>query len=136
MPYITNFAFCEQAEIEENRPKAINYLQVIEAFSGSFSFSIIYSITGFTAKEDHHGHVVFFDPNGEKLIETEKFFIEGEENQEIEDTNLVTGISMGVEFNDILFEGHGLYKMEVFFDDEKLGEFFIPVLARRGGEEQ
>lgn len=135
MPKITNFAVCEKADIEEGQLRAINVLQLIESSSGNFSFSIIFSITGFSAGEEHNGFVVISDPKGEKLIETERFVLEKEEHSEIEDSRLITGVSMSVEFKDILFEGQGLYKLELFFDDDNLGEFYIPVLARRGSDE-
>lgn len=133
MPKVTNFAFCEQTSIDENNPRAINYLQVIQTSSESFSFSILFSVTDFSANEDHTGYVTFSDPNDNTLIETEKFFLEKEDKFK-DKANLVTGVSMGVEF-EVPFEGQGLYTLRLFFDDEKLGEFFIPVLFEKGSDE-
>lgn len=135
MPKITNFAFCEKSSIEDNQPKAINLLQVIETSNGTFSFSIIFSIVGFSATEEHTGYVIVTDPKGDTLMETEKFFLDKDENIDIDSNRVVTGISMGVEFDEVIFEGQGIYNVSLVFDEEKLGEFSIPVLVQRGSEE-
>lgn len=135
MPNVTNFVFCEDPRLDDDKPKAINFLQTVEAVAGNFSFGILYSITGFAGSEDHNLYVSIFDPKGEKIFESERFFLEREDLPEIEGERLVTGISMGIEFKDLLFEGQGLYKVGLVFDDDLIGEFFIPVLAQRGSDE-
>lgn len=136
MPKVTNFTFCEQGIIEDNEPKAINLLQVLRASAGSISFSILFSITGFSAHQDHLIIIEFTNPKGEKVIETDPFHLEKEDNQEnVDESRLVTGISMGIDFANVLFEGQGLYTLNLLFDGEQIGEFFIPVIVEEGTEE-
>lgn len=135
MPKVTNFAFCETTRVDGDNPQAINLLQVINSSPEGFSFSLLFSITGFSASEDHNGHIILSDPNNNVLIESEKYVIEKDEQFGVEPNNLVTGITMGVEFK-VQFVGQGIHRVDLYFDDEKIDEFFIPVLLdkEKGGE--
>lgn len=135
MPNITNFAFCNNPDISGDNPSALEFLQTIEVSSDNFSFSILFTITGFTTDKEHHLYVRFLDPRREELIKTEEFILEKENRDDIDEEKVITGISMGVDFTKVPFEGHGMYSLELYFDDEKLSEFYIPVLSRGGSDE-
>ncbi|WHY01352.1 hypothetical protein [Neobacillus sp. DY30] len=137
MPKISSFMYCQTTKHEY--PESITPLNIIpiESKPGRFSFSVVYSIVGFDPNKDHDGYVIFSDPKGLPILETEKYKLPVEENHDnvVGDVagNLLSGVTMAVEFGNLLLENEGLFKTELIFDGEKLGEFYIPVVL--GGEE-
>ncbi|MGN8234438.1 DUF6941 family protein [Priestia flexa] len=132
MPKLSNFVYCEQTSPEENAIQSLNPLNVItiESAPGRFSFSVVFSLVGFNPHEEHDGYIVFADPNGKTVIETERFTLEKEDHDK--KNPILTGVSMGVEFNNVLLEMPGLFRTDLYFDNEKIGEFVIPVVTREG----
>ncbi len=128
MPKISSFAYCAPINLEKDQNVSIIPLNIIpiESIPGRFSFSIIFSIVGFSNNEDHSGYLIFADPNGAPVIQTEKYNLEKEDKRK----SLLSGVSMGVDFQNVLFECEGLYKTELFFDNQKIAEFVIPVGVR------
>ena len=97
------------------------------------------SITDFSAFQNHTGFLKLLGPDNQVIIKTDQFEVEkvSEEDPEMYGSeNVVSGITMGMEFGNVQFKGPGLYKVEVFFDDDLLADFSIPVLfEREGGRE-
>lgn len=135
MPKISSFMYCLTTKHENSESITPLNIIPIESAPGRFSFSIVYSIVGFNPNEDHDGYVIFSDPQGVPILETEKYTLPKEDNT-MGDAggNLLSGITMAVEFGNVLLENEGLFKTELIFDGEKLGEFYIPVVS--GGVEQ
>jgi len=99
-------------------------------------FSIVFSLVDFDPFEEHFGYINFLDPNGKEVVETDEFNLPAEQREnedEDEDKLIISGVSMGVDFG-IQFERPGLYKAVLHFDEEMIGEFYIPVM-RKGSEE-
>lgn len=133
MPQISNFLYCMQTSNEEDQFKIIDPLNVIpiESTPGRFTFSIMFSIVGFDPSKDHEGHIVFRDPENNILIETDKFPVSKEDSPNKEDSKpIVTGLSLGVEFVNVLFETEGVYKTQLYLNNEVLGEFVIPAFIQ------
>lgn len=128
MPKITNFAFCQSSDLKEGMiPKVINIMPKIDVEDGKFSFGIIFSIFDFSANEDHNGYIILKNPVKEELFETAPFFLEKQEDLE-ENAKVVSGTTIAMEFNDIVFEGSGIYSLQIIFDDTEVAEFYIPIL--------
>lgn len=129
MPKITNFAFCQSSDIKEGIPRAINIMPKIEVEDGKFSFGIIFSITDILANDDHHGYVILKNPVGEDLFETEPFYLEKQEGLD-GTTKIVSGTTIAMEFSDIVFEGSGMYSLQIVFDNSTIADFYIPILLK------
>lgn len=130
MPKVTNFVFCEESSLTNGSPEVLGFKQLLESSQGWFSFSIAFSIVDFSPLDEHSVYVVFSDPKGGKLIETDKFLLEKESDEGNDDSKLVSGLTMGVNFDKVQFEGQGIYQIQLIFDDEPIGEFFIPVVLK------
>ena len=135
MPKITNFVFCEPGNFEDSLPR-VTFIEAVETSTDRFGFAVLYSIAGFPPHVDHTGFTRLSGPNDEKLVETDKFTIESEGTPTETESEIVSGITMGVEFGDIEFKGAGLYKVELFFDDELLSDFSIPVFFKKESEQK
>jgi hypothetical protein len=134
MPKITNFVFCEQVEREGNQPLPINPIHMIPLDSDPSDFSIVVSLVGFEPFVDHSGYISIIDPNGNSILTTDKFTLPREGTEEdFKDRNVISGASLSIDFG-VLFESQGLYIVELYFDEEKLAEFCIPVMQK--GSEQ
>ncbi|QTB21560.1 hypothetical protein J1907_17700 [Lysinibacillus sphaericus] len=129
MPKITNFAFCQSSDFKNGNPRVLNIMPKIEVEDGTFSFGIIFSITDFSGSVDHNGYVILKNPVGEELFETEPFFLEKNENLK-ETSKSLSGTTIAMEFSEIVFEGSGLYTLQIIFDDSKVAEFHIPILLK------
>lgn len=139
MPKVTNFVFCEPGQFKPGSSH-IPFIEGVSTSSSLFGFAILYSITSFSRFEDHNVFLSIKDPHKEELIKTEEFTIEksedisGDLSRELQSKELLNGATMAIEFDDVEYRGQGLYAVEVFFDGELLGEFFLPVILRKESE--
>ena len=138
MPKITNFAFCEPGQFEKEGP-GLNFVDTVETSSDIFKLAVVYSITDFSAFQNHTGFLKLKGPDNQVIIETDPFEVEkaNEEDPSLNGSNnIVSGITMGMEFGNVQFKGPGLYKVEVFFDNTFLSDFYIPVLFEKESVEE
>ncbi|NCU18522.1 hypothetical protein [Pallidibacillus pasinlerensis] len=133
MPKVTNFAFCKSFIIEGPSVQ-LDLLQTIKTSVSSIAFSIVFSLVEVDNRSNHYIQAIFKGPKGEKLIETEKFLLEKEKDEE-NDSKKVSGLTMGIDFEDVQFVGQGIYSMDIKFDGDTIGNFAIPVIFKKGSEE-
>lgn len=132
MPKITNFAFCDQDYA--NDEGLVKVIDLIEVRSNDFSLALVLSITDYSIKEDHFCEIIIKDSTKSILFQTESFPVENDTPGEVDSNELITGFTLGVQFNKLTFRGPGLYSVQVKFDGESLGEFYVPVTFRGGSE--
>lgn len=133
MAYITNFLFCESIDIADGKPQVGDIVPLISVQGGKFSFSLLFSIAKFSNTEDHTGYLVINNPIGEEVVRTEPFFLEKRDSHE-DSIKTLAGTTIGMDFDDVPYQGSGLYRCELHFDDKLLGEFHIPVIFNDGEE--
>ncbi|MCM3619150.1 hypothetical protein M3936_16295 [Sutcliffiella horikoshii] len=133
MPRITNFAYCHDTIIENNQVEVINLAQVLEAVDGVMNFSIVFTLTDFNLRQDHIGYLEFLNPKEEVIFETERFYLEKEEGISGNE-RVASGATLGMSFNNVLYEGPGVYSMDIIVDDERIARFSIPVIVTKVGE--
>lgn len=128
MPKITNFSFCDHSA--EGRSELVMIPRKLD----QSKFSIVCSLVDFNPFEDHTGYFIITDPDGSEVIKTDNFSLPASEdnNDDAIDTT-ISGVTLGMDLL-IQFYKSGLYKTELYFDDEKIGEFSIPVI-KEGSED-
>lgn len=141
MPNITNFAFAKLTETDSGLEKEELTIIRPNSIPGRDSFAIEFSLVLDGIEKDYSGFIIMYKPNGEKLVKTEPFEINREMFSEVKanmddyddnkDEKILTGITLGINFEDVLFETSGLYKAALYLNEDKLGEFGIAVAAKR-----
>lgn len=136
MPSITNFMFLEINE-EENTKQPFTILNPI-SIPGRASFVIEFSII-LDENIDYTGYIEIIEPSGKELIKTDSFLIEkemfddSETSKKDKEIAVLRGITLGINFEDILFKVGGLYKVSLHLNDKIFGDFGITV-AKEGNE--
>ena len=132
MASLANVIFCMQAEtVPSGNVNAMNVMSTLspEYIPGLFTFSIIVSILGIKKEEGHTFSVFLIDPNGTRIVE-----IKEEKLPVIDDVSNIPdeykGINISMSLNNVNFRVSGEYSMEIFYDNEKLGEHRIYVKGK------
>lgn len=134
MPSITNFIFLEINEKEQTKTP-FTILNPI-SIPGRASFVIEFSII-LDENIDYTGYIEMFEPNGSTLIKTDSFSVEkeifddGDASKTDKEIEVLRGITLGINFEDVLFKVGGLYKVSLYLNDKVLGDFGITV-AKEG----
>lgn len=134
MPNITNFIFLEIDEKEQTK-KPFTILKPI-SIPGRASFVIEFSII-LDENIDYTGYIEMFEPNGKTLIKTDSFSIEkemfddGDFSESDKEIEVLKGVTLGINFEDVLFKVGGLYKVSLYLNNKVLGDFGITV-AKEG----
>ncbi|MEX3715770.1 hypothetical protein ABFV99_25665 [Cytobacillus horneckiae] len=129
---ITNFSFCDH---NNKHNLQINVLNSLETTNGKFSFSVLFSVIDFSPMVNHDIKLIFSDMDGEILIETDNISLEGTgQKGDSNEKGVITGATMAVDFLDVLFQGQGVYVMKIYFDEELINEFHIPVVYKERSE--
>lgn len=141
MTRISNFIYCLNAEriaAPDGNRDSMNAMGVVsvltpEFIPGTFSFSIVFSILGVDkVYETNKIRVVFEDMEGNKLVDTGD--IELPPKPEGDDFILPVdyqGLDMSMDFRNVIFEKEGLYKTQIIWNGQSLGDCRIYVKGRR-----
>jgi hypothetical protein len=127
---ISSFMYCEQAQVDNetgqleiSRPL---YGIVTESIPTRFSFSIVFAMVGLDPSEDHSLHLIFKSPDDENIIVTDRIPVGFNDREVVSEES--HGINLSVDFRNVLLEKEGLYKTEIYINDDLVDYFPIPVM--------
>lgn len=132
MPNITNFNF-----VNRDSREIITMLEV-DNIPGRTTFTVEFSLV-LDVLKDFKGYVSLRRSDNTVIVDTNPFeisksdFISEEEEKKIREkgSNMVTGVTLGVLFEDVFFEKPDVYTTILILDEQTLGEFAIPVIPRK-----
>lgn len=141
MPRISTFMYSER--VETNNQGQMNIANPLLALNpmyipGMFSFCITFGVIGFDQQMDHSLRILFLSPiEGEDpIIDTKSLPISPGNfpRKEIGLPPEQKGTVFNLDFRNVVFKNEGLYKTQVYFDGDLLGEY--PIYARAGENNQ
>lgn len=136
MAKLTNFAFCENDTNFQTNTGLFQPLDIVEVSENDFSLQIVFTVTDYSIKDEHVCRIVVKDAQNIPFFDTENFPVQKDyDSTEMDDIEgIITGFTLGVNFNNLPFRGPGLYSVDVLFDNDILNTFFIPVTFNKEGE--
>ena len=141
MAKLTNFIYCINAErvpANDRTGDSINAMGVMSALTpefvpGTFSFSIIFSVLDVDVSGNNNIQIIF-SMDGEKnnLLNTGIITIPPMPNgNEVGLPDEYKGLTMSMDFRNVIFETEGLYNTAVFFNEQLLANNPIYVKGKR-----
>lgn len=136
----SNFIYCINSERVPGTDgngdslNAVGVLSVItpEFVPGAFSFSIILSVLDMDVKKENTIKIVFRDPDGKEIVNTNDIVIPPNPNEEtMELPKVYQGLNMCMDLRNVIFEKEGLYYTEVIVNGNQIGKNEIYVKGRR-----
>ncbi|MED4057447.1 hypothetical protein P4654_25425 [Niallia taxi] len=138
MPKVATFMYCERAEQDQNGKIQISnpLLAMIPLYvPGTFSFSVVFSVTGITIDQDNSIRILFKGPNESEapLVDTGDALIpKGALDTPIDTRDVpieFKGMMFNLDFRNINLKYEGIYTSIVYINGDLTGEFPIYVKA-------
>ena len=133
MKHMISFVYCDKITKEfnpangamnRNISSQLNDLRPIN-IPGNFTFSIACSISHVDADQNNHIAFCFISPEGKELLPRIEADIP--RGALVAPTGETANLNMDVEYRNLILMSEGLYKTQVIFNDEILGEYPIEV---------
>lgn len=134
MAKLTNFAFCENDNNFQSKNGLFQPLDIVEVNDNDFSLQIVLTVTDYSITEDHSCRIVVKDAQDTPFFDTDEFPVQSDSLGSGNFEGMITGFTLGVCFNNLPFRGPGFYSVDVFFDNQSLNTFYIPVTFNKEGE--
>ncbi|PFA84501.1 MULTISPECIES: hypothetical protein [Bacillus] len=136
MPKVSTFMYCEQAEMNPQIQKTVIsgplHVFTVPFVPTTYSFAITFGLLGINNKQDNKLSIRFLDPNDNPKIDAENLMIGKTPDLNWEEMpHEARGLIANMDFRNVILECEGLYKTQIFMNDELLGEFPIQVVQVR-----
>lgn len=126
VPTIKNFLYSLNVKVEDGRTDIYGIMSAMtpEYIPGLFSFSISFTLLNIS-EEEHSLIIKFKDPDNNVIanIEEQKITYTKDENNNLPDEEV--GISVAAGMQNVNLKRSGIYKTEVLFDGNSIGEYGI-----------